>query len=353
MKAGFLPGNPAKVVFVVIAVAIQAVLPFLGHATILRTLRVLILPFIVLFAVLLGFAASHASLNAVHHGASWQTYLAGLAFTITLAGLGWTENGNDYTRYCPADTPRARIVGWVFLGTALPEILIMTLGAVTATFITGLGTGVGGFLPLAHQHDIPAWFVTIFLIFCVMQLFAINSLDLYSSGVTLQALGAPVKRYQAVGIDCVIALAATIYAVLKVSFNDFLTDFVDLTIVWIAPWCAIFLVDWAMRRFRYVSSQLQRTDASSLYWRKGGIYWPSIVAQLIGMFAALSGLSTTFSLPHWLNLVTYHTSGADFSIFLGMGVAGVIYFLLGRAGVHSQADQQDRMLQQPGELAPS
>ena len=40
-----------------------------------------------------------------------------------------------------------------------------------------------------------------------------NSLDLYSSGVTLQALGLRVKRYQAVIVDTVICCGITIYAV--------------------------------------------------------------------------------------------------------------------------------------------
>ena len=103
VKAGFAPGDASKVIFVIVAVLIQAVLPFLGHATIVKTLRVLIAPFIVLFVVLLGFAIPHATTNGVAHGASWQTYMAGLAFTIALSGLGWTECGNDYTRYCPPD----------------------------------------------------------------------------------------------------------------------------------------------------------------------------------------------------------------------------------------------------------
>ncbi len=79
---------------------------------------------------MLGFAVPHAHLNTVAHGAGWQTYMAGLAFTIALSGLGWTECGNDYTRYCPPDASKKGLVGWIFLGTAVPEILIMTLGAV-------------------------------------------------------------------------------------------------------------------------------------------------------------------------------------------------------------------------------
>ena len=62
IKAGYLPGDPAKVVLVIVAVLIQGILPFLGHAAIVKTLRLLVLPFVVLFAVLLGFAIPHAHL---------------------------------------------------------------------------------------------------------------------------------------------------------------------------------------------------------------------------------------------------------------------------------------------------
>jgi purine-cytosine permease-like protein len=349
IKAGFLPGDPAKVIFVIVAVLIQGVLPFLGHATIVKTLRALVIPFIILFAVMLGFAIPHATTHGVAHGADWQTYMEGLAFTIALSGLGWTECGNDYTRYCKPETSKKGIVGWVFLGTAVPEILIMTLGAAVGTFLVSVGTQANAFVAFAHQSFIPAWFVVVFLIFSIIQLFAINSLDLYSSGVTLQAMGLKVRRDHAVIIDCVIALGVTMYAIFNTSFNTYLKDFVDVVIVWIAPWAAIYLVDWWMRRSRYVPAELQRTDKGGLYYRTGGIYWPAIIAQVVGMFAAISALSATFSLPHWLNEVTHHTAdkfgyGADFSVYMGMAVGGLLYLVLAWRGVRAQANEQDRLL---------
>jgi purine-cytosine permease-like protein len=349
IKAGFTPGDPAKVIFVIVAVVIQAVLPFLGHATILKSLRALVIPFIILFAVMLGYAIPHATTHGVAHGADWQTYMEGLAFTVILSGLGWTECGNDYTRYCAPETSKRGIVGWVFLGTAVPEILIMTLGAAVGTFLVKVGTQSNAFIAFAHQSFIPPWFVDVFLIFCIVQLFAINSLDMYSSGVTLQAMGVKVKRSQAVIIDCVIALGVTMYAIFNTSFNTYLKDFVDVVIVWIAPWAAIFLVDWWMRRSRYVPAELQRTDKGGLYYRTGGIYWPAIIAQVVGMFAAISALSATFSLPHWLNEVTRHTAdkfgyGSDFSVFMGMGVGALVYLVLAWRGVRAQSAEQDRML---------
>ncbi|MDA8286994.1 MAG: cytosine permease [Actinomycetota bacterium] len=348
-KAGFTAGTPAKVIFVLLAVAVQAVLPFLGHATIVRTLRFLAIPFLVLFAVLLAFALPHATTTGVAHAADWQTYMEGLAFTIVLSGLGWAECGNDYSRYCRPDTSAKAIVGWVFLATAVPEILIMTLGAAVGTFLPSVGKASNAFLPFAHQHFIPAWFVVVFLVFSIVQLFAINSLDVYSSGVTLQAMGVHVKRYVAVLIDCVIALGVTLYAIFASSFATYLKDFVDVVIVWIAPWAAIFLTDWAMRRFRYVPRELQRTGRASLYYRENGVFWPAIVAQIVGMYAAISALAATFPLPRWLNELTYATRdsygyGADFSVFLGPAVAAVVYLALGWRGVRRQAAAQDAAL---------
>ena len=67
------------------------------------------------------------------------------------------------------------------------------------------------------------------------------------------------------------------------------------------------------------------------------------------MFAAISALSATFSLPRWLNEVTRHTQdkfgyGADFSVFMGMGVGGLVYLVLAWRGVRAQAAEQDRVL---------
>src|SRR5258707_271743 len=68
-KAGFTAGTAAKIVFVIVAVAIQAVLPTLGHAAVLKVLRWLAIPFIVLFAVMAVLTAAKANLHAAPHGA--------------------------------------------------------------------------------------------------------------------------------------------------------------------------------------------------------------------------------------------------------------------------------------------
>ncbi len=338
-KAGFHAGTPLKVVFILLAAAIQLVLPLLGHATIQKTLRVLTVPFVALFVVLAVLTVHKARVDAYAHGASWQTAMAGLAFVIIVSGLGWTENGNDYSRYIPRGASRPAIVGWVLAGTALPSVLLMLLGAAVATYVPDAGGNPVTDLP----HAFPGWFLVPFLVVSVLQLFSINSLDLYSSGLTLQALGLRVARWQAVLVDTVVACGLTAYAIFDSSFNTLLTDFVDSVIVWIGPWTAIFLVDWWLRRFRYVPEELQRTGRG-LYWRTGGVHVPALVAQVLGSVAAVMAIAT----PFYLGPISSATGGADFSVFAGMGVAAASYALLAGRSVRREADVQDEMLALPG-----
>ena len=363
-KAGFHAGTPAKAALIVVAVALQVVMPFLGHATMVKVLKALIIPFGIVFLVLLGFSLSHANTGIkAAPFVDWRTWTAGLAFTITLSGLGWTECGNDYSRYLDEGVQPRKVVGWLFLGTAIPEIFMMTLGALVFTFIGyanggAVWNGSNPFQAFQQQHIIPSWFIVVFLVFTIVQLFGINSLDLYSSGVTLQALGLRLKRWQAVLLDSVICMGITFYAVFSSSFSVYLKEFVTLVIIWIAPWCAIYLVDWAMRKYRYAPAELQKTDHSSIYWSVGGINWSAIAAQVLGMIAAVSAINTgsAFSIPDWLHPITVATeadskigalTGADFSVFMGLIVGGLSYLIIASLTkvVKKQVAAQDALLE--------
>lgn len=326
-EAGLHVGTLAKVLFLVGGLCIQLILPFFGHEVMLKGLKMLAIPFVALYIVVVAFIAP--KVQAVPHHANWSTWLAGLAFTIALSGLGWTENGNDYSRYLPRDAKRTSIVGWVFLGTAVPEIFVMLIGVLVGTYSTSLATNSNPFAAIVHGSVVPSALVVPVLAVSIAQLFAINSLDLYSSGVTLQTIGFRLRRWQAVLVDTCIAGALTVYAIFDSSFNTLLKDFADVVIVWIAPWFAIYLLDWVLRHRRYDDAALQLTSPNSRYFGgRFGFRWTAVVAQLAGMFAALEGLSPTFKMPSWLTLFASHTGGGDISIFSGIAVAAVVYLCL-------------------------
>jgi purine-cytosine permease-like protein len=323
--AGFHLSQPAKFAVIVISVGAQVVLPYFGHATMVKVLRIMALPFIVGYLVFAVFASQHSHLAHAQVGAGWQLWLIGLAFTITLSGLGWTENGNDYSRYLPPETSPKKIVGWVFLATALPQTLIMIIGVAVATFLGGAAewNGANPFTAFTGaQQVLPHWFSASFLLLCIFQLLCINSLDLYSSSVSLQALGLKITRGRAVLLDSGLVLMLTSYAIFSSSFSVLLKDFVILVICWISPWVAIFLTDWLLRRRHYEPAALQSKDRSGIYWGgPGGIHWPAFGAQIIGSALALMAVNN----PALLVGPLASWSGTDLSIPLSLVAASASY----------------------------
>ena len=337
-KAGYHPGTPLKVVLIIAAAGAQTVLPFLGYATVLKVLRAMAVPFVALYVVLAVLTVGKAHPGSIHHGANWQTMMGGLAFTIALTGLGWVESGNDFSRYLAPQSSKRSIVGWIFAGAAVPQILLMLLGAAVATYVQIDSKDPFNSFP----HAFSGWFLVPFFVVVIIQLFAINSMDLYSSGVTLQALGLPIKRWNAVLIDTVIGCGITAYAVFSAGFSNLLNDFVAAVIAWIAPWMAIFLVDWILRRRHYAALELQRTDSGSLYWRAGGVHWRAIVAQGLGTAASVLAFNQAFYVGPIAR--AFGGGGADFSVFTGILVGGLTYLVLAAATVRREADLQDALL---------
>lgn len=331
-KGGVQSGTGTKAALIIGAVLVQAVLPLLGHATMLRVLRWLAYPFVVLFVVMAIITATKANLHAEHHGAGWGSMMVMLALVISTGGLGWTENASDYSRYLPAGTDKRRTVAAVALGGAIPSILLEVLGAAVATAVPySSSSNVTSVTGVASVF--PSWFVWPYFVFAIVQLFAINSVDMYSSGVTLQSLGLKLKRYQCVLVDTVVCGGFTAYAIYSARFNQLLDDFVLFIIVWLGPWFAIYFVDFVLRRQRYDSAALFN-ERGGVYFRRDGVHWPAIVAQLVGMVAAFL----------WLNAATPYVSplsrafdGSDFSVFMGLFFGGGTYWLLARKSVPAEA----------------
>jgi nucleobase:cation symporter-1, NCS1 family len=327
-KSGFSAGVPAKVVFLIIAVAIQAVLPLLGHAAVLRVLKWLSGPFVVLFVVMAIITTSKVKLHALPHGAGWGSLFVFLALVISAGGLGWTENANDYSRYLPPDANKRNIVLAVGLGGAIPSALLEILGAAVATGVPG-ATSITGL-----TAGFPGWFVWPYLIFAIVQLFAINTIDLYSSGVTLQSLIPGLHRLTCVGIDTVVCGAFAAYAIFSSKFTSLLADFLLFIIVWLGPWCAIYLVDSWLRRNRYDSAALLN-ERGGRYFRHGGVYWPALIAQVVGMVAAALWLN---AYSPYVSPLSSRVGGSDFSVFMGLFFGGLVYWLLARKRVRAEGE---------------
>jgi NCS1 family nucleobase:cation symporter-1 len=342
-KAGIGSSDGLKVGLIIAAAILQLVMPLFGHRAILRILRALVIPFVVLFVVL-----TILSLGKVHLGVgtngSWQDMFAALAVIVSAGGYGWTMNANDFSRYLPPNASAKKIVWSVAIGGYIPSTLLSLLGAALFT-IPAVAAGGGGAvsgLPSAFA----SWFIWPYLIFVIFQLFAINSIDLYSSGLTLQAIIPKIKRWQCVLLDTAVAGGLTAFTIFSSGFNSFVTDFVLLMLIWIAPWVAIYLVDYFLRRGRYDSRALLDPRAG-IYWRSSGLHWQGLVAMGIGMAAAASFLS---AYPFWTSPLTNASGGADFSVFMGALFGGVSYFLLARKSVAAEGEAAPSLAAEDAEI---
>jgi purine-cytosine permease-like protein len=332
-KAGVSAGVGLKAALLIGAVLIQACLPLIGHAAMLRALRWLAFPFIVLFVIMAIITAGKVNLTAVPHGAGWGSVMVALALVISAGGLGWTGNANDYSRYLPPATSKRNIVAAVALGAGIPSVLLEVLGAAVATAVAGSAAAFGISSVNGLVAVFPGWFVVPYLIVAIVQLFAINSIDLYSSGLTLQSIGLRLKRYQCVLIDTVVAGGFAAYAIFSTRFSQLLADFLLFIIVWVGPWCAIFLVDYLLRRGRYEHGALLN-ETGGRYYRNGGIHWPAIIAQAVGMVAAALWLN---AYSPYVSPLSSRVGGSDFSVFAGLLCGGTTYYLLARKKVRAEA----------------
>ncbi|MGH3167715.1 MAG: purine-cytosine permease family protein [Trebonia sp.] len=333
--------GPGKVGIIILAVLVQAALPLLGHATISKIFRYMAYVFIVFFVVLAVFVFQRVHLSAFHvHPATLAVWTTALVLLTSVGGLGWTENGNDYSRYLPRDTPGYKTFWAAALGGAIPSILLEILGVLAYT----VTTKTVGPAELPIPQTFASWFITPFLIFAVFQLLSINTIDMYSSGVTLQALGLPVRRWGAVIIDTVVCAVITGFILFHGNFSKDFAGFLLYIVVWLAPWFGILITDYVLRGRKYDSLSL-RSARDGLYWRKGGIHWPAVIAQAVGMVAALFWINAATAYPAYTGPISNHfpgLAGGDFSWAIGIVVGSLLYWLLAARGVRREAAQVTR-----------
>jgi cytosine/uracil/thiamine/allantoin permease len=133
------------------------------------------------------------------------------------------------------------------------------------------------------------------------------------------------------------------------SFNHYYTEFLGLLIVWLAPWLAIYAVDWMLRRGRYDAAALVDESSRGRYWRHGGFFLPGVVAQLVGMVAAAL----------WINSMAFVgplskvAGNSDFSVFTGLIAGGAVYWLLARRPVRTETQALDEPVAGPSRREPS
>ncbi len=326
-KMGIAATPGLKITVILVAAVIQGVLPLIGHAAIVKVQRRLAWISTVLFVVMAVMVAPNLNLGALTQGHGWEPITLAIALIVSGGGLSWANTGSDYSRYLPrAASPKS--VFWMStLGGMIPAVLLELLGAAIASVVKTASDPIAG-IPSA----LPGWVALPYLVFAIVTLLAVNTINLYSSGLTLQAFGLHLARWKCVVIDSLICTALCFLVIFSDSFNKYYSEFLGLLVIWLAPWFAIYAIDAILRKGRYNASALVNESRGGRYWRAGGFHIPGVVAQLAGMIASALWINSAA----FVGPLSTLTGGSDFSVFMGLVVGGAVYWLLAAKGVRGE-----------------
>ena len=205
----------------------------------------------------------------------------------------------DYSRYLPRSTSSKSVVGWTVLGASIVPITLVIYGAALSGSDPKLSEAIAMDPIGALTALLPTWYLAIFALIAILGLVGGAILDLYSSGLTLLAIGVPVKRHIAAIIDGAIMLVGSIYLVWIA--DNFFYPFQGFLItlgVPIATWSAIFVTDVLLRKRAYSEEDLYKESGKYGSWNKRSL---SIMA--IGTFVGWGFVTNSFA--EWLSWQGY------------------------------------------------
>jgi NCS1 family nucleobase:cation symporter-1 len=160
-------------------------------------------------------------------------------------------------------------------------------------------------------------------------LVSVTALNMYGGSLTLiSAIDSVRKVRPTVTVRAVTIAFTALLSLLGAlaASEDFLANFENfllLVLYLFIPWTAVNLVDYfVVRRGHYAIAEI--FNPNGMYGRWG---WRGIVSYLVGFLAMVPFFSTGL----YTGPVADALGGADLSIFIGLPVAGVLYWVLARS----------------------
>jgi nucleobase:cation symporter-1, NCS1 family len=253
-QLGWSSGDVTKVIAFLIVAALIVIAGVLGFELIMQLQRWLTYITVLMTVVYIALTVDELDWNKVSdlESGNWKAQVGALIFMMTAFGLSWVNSAADYSRYLPRNASSGGVVGWTTFGGAVAPVILVVYGLLLIGSRQDLIGPIAGDPIGTLATLLPDWFLLIYVVVAVLGLVAGAVLDIYSSGLTLLSLGAPLPRWGAALLDGVIMILGTIYIVWIA--DDFLGPFQGFLItlgVPLASWCGIFLADLALRRRDY------------------------------------------------------------------------------------------------------
>ena len=314
--------------WIVVATVLAAVIALVGYDLIHGVERWLTLGFLVIFGVLtitvltLSYPAGSLDLGGFKATPFLVQFGAVAGYQIS-----WAIYVSDYSRYLPPNVTVRKTFFWTYWGSALGAIWLMCLGAALAAWAGDKFDTIAS-LNSAGDHFFSG-FGAIALVFSTLGLISVTALNMYGGSLTLIsaidsfAMVRPTARVRIVTIAITAALSLLPALLIGENFLTNFEDFLLLVLYLFIPWTAVNLVDYyIVRRGHYAIAEI--FNPHGLYGRWG---WRGITAYLVGFAAMLPFFATS----KYTGFVANALNGADISLFIGLPVAGILYYVFARS----------------------
>jgi purine-cytosine permease-like protein len=251
-------------------------------------------------------------------GSFWPTFV--LSALIVMGNpVSFGAFLGDWSRYIPADTPPARLLGATLLAQ-LATLVPFLFGVLTATLTVGRGDYVFTLIQLS-----PAWYAPLLMIVAFLGGLSTGITSLYGTGLDFSSVFPRLSRVAAsllVGaVAFVFILAGRLLFDLTASVNAFIGAIVICT----TPWMAIMMIGYLVRRGHYYPVDVQVFNQGRIggrYWFTGGVNWRPMTAWLV---AAAVGLLFANYPPLVVGPLHDVAGGIDISLPVSLALAAAIY----------------------------
>lgn len=234
-------------------------------------------------------------------------------------GLTWLTYAADYSRFVSTTVPRRKLYLVSALGQLIP---VVWLGVLGATLATKNGTVDPGKL-IVENFGVMAIPVLLLVLHGPI---ATNVLNVYSFGVTAQALDIKLGRRTLNVLVGILALAASVFFVFQEDAAKTLDAWLVGVVGWVATWGAIMLVHYYVFERRSTRYGHLFDDVGST--RLPDVNWRALTAFAVGIFGTWMFLNGM--VPALQGYGSRALGGLDISWLAGGGSAALTYYVLAR-----------------------
>src|SRR6266849_3642911 len=247
-----------------------------------------------------------------------------LAFTAAFGyAAGWNPYAADYTRYMPPTTDRRMVGIWAGLGVFVSCVVLELAGAVLAT-VAGTKWGPTDIPTAQLQQAMPGAIYYLTLLCIAVGAVAANAINIYSGTMSLVAVGIREMGMTLRQRRAVLAVAAGVLGYLigvigraNVGPGSKYEYFLLLISYWIAPWLAVVLVDYWMKKGDY--------GDESVFYNSKYQRWQGVAAMAIGLAVSVYLFANVFSV--YTGLIPNGNPGiGDITFIVGFVLTGVLYY---------------------------